>query len=204
MIRERSAGSYRISAYLMAKTIADMSIEFIYPLLYSITVYPLAGLQEGGNKFVIFMFFMILCSYCAKALANAVSCVCVNIELSTVVLAMLYEVVRMFGGFYIPPADINKYPSVKFADVFSFMKYANIGCEINEYNGLVFACEPHEKQKDGSCLIAPIAPGPYNGENFLDYWGYNQYTISGCFVALIVYLICCRIIAYLGLRFIKK
>jgi ATP-binding cassette, subfamily G (WHITE), member 2 len=204
MSRERAAGSYRISAYFLAKTIADMFVEFTYPVLYSVTVYKLAGLQDTGNKMAIFIFLMVLCSYCAKALANAVSCVCVNIELSTVVLALLYEVIRMFGGFYIPPAAINEYPNIKFADVLSFMKYANIGAEINEYDGLLFSCTAEELSPSGACLIAPIAPGPYKGSDFLNYYGYNQYTIPGCFGALVVYLVCCRIIGYTALRFIKN
>jgi ATP-binding cassette subfamily G (WHITE) protein 2 len=44
MLRERAAGSYRVSAYFLAKTIADMSFQIISPVIFTVIVYPRIGI----------------------------------------------------------------------------------------------------------------------------------------------------------------
>jgi len=199
MLRERSSGAYAVSAYFAAKSTADFIIQVISPLIYSSLVYPIVGFDPGVNKFLVFLGFMILTSQAATSLSNLVSCVCVSIELSTVVLACIYEISRLYGGWFIKPADMSLYPEWRFADALSYIKYSFVGISLNEDNGLKIKCLPPAK----SCA-APCTPGvTCTGESINAFYGYDAYTVGYCAGILLVYIIGCKFFSYLGLRYIK-
>lgn len=118
---------------------------------------------------------------------------CITVELSTVVLSVFFEVCRLFGGFYTSPAQLTTgdYSDWKFADALSYIKYPFVGVALNELDGLVFDCP------SGSCAIT-------TGEQIEAIKGYDQYTIGFCAGILILYIFGFRVIAYLGLRFIRN
>ena len=211
MLRERSAGSYHVSAYFLAKTLSDMLAQLFPPVVFTCIVYPIIGFQSSLQKFFTFMAFMILDSAASTALSNMISCICVGIEMSTVMLAAAYEIVRLYGGWFISPAQISSYPDWKFADALSYIKYAFVGVSLNEHGGLLVACSAAERtppfapgeQTTSNCKIPPLTTMPYDGNNYNSYYGYDKYTISGCAGALLLYIFVCRLISYLALRFIK-
>lgn len=45
MAKERPSGMYRLSAYYLARTAADLPIEILYPTLYVVVVYLFGGLR---------------------------------------------------------------------------------------------------------------------------------------------------------------
>jgi ATP-binding cassette subfamily G (WHITE) protein 2 len=122
--------------------------------------------------------------------------------MSTVVLAMAYEIVRLYGGWFISPKLMATYPDWEFADAMSYIKYAFVGVSLNENDGLTLTCLPSE-YKDGKCSMPPLTASPFDGHAYNAYYGYNRYTIDFCFGLLIAYVIICRVIAYLALRYIK-
>lgn len=146
---------------------------------------------------------MILTSMAATSLANMISCLCVGIEMSTVVLAAAYEISRLYGGWFISPSLMTTFPKWKFADVLSYIKYSFVGVSLNENLHLLINCDTNELSSSGKCVIPPTNTAPYDGAAFNSYYGYDQYTIAGCAGGLIIYIVVCRILAYLGLRFIK-
>ena len=202
MLRERAAGTYYVSAYFLSKSIADMIVQVIAPIIFTCTAYPLVGFQNTGKKFMIFMAFMILDSFAATSLTNMISCLFVSIEMSTVVVAMAYEIVRLYGGWFISPKLMSTYPDWEFADAMSYIKYAFVGVSLNENDGLTLTCLPSE-YKDGICSMPPLTASPFDGHAYNKYYGYNRYTIDFCFGLLIAYVIICRVIAYFALRYIK-
>jgi ATP-binding cassette subfamily G (WHITE) protein 2 len=211
MVRERAAGTYYVSAYFLAKTLADMCVQIISPIIFTIIAYPMIGFQNERNHFMTFLGFMIMDSFAATSLGNMIACVFVSIELSTVVLALGFEWCRLFGGWFISPIQISSYPAWKFADALSFIKYAFIGVSLNEYNGLVLHCLPSERtgsvtapESAANCKIPPLVSYPYNGAAYNSFYGYEGYTIEFCAGMLLVYIVVCRVIAYLGLRYIKR
>lgn len=215
MLRERAAGTYYVSAYFLSKTVADMSVQIIAPVLFTCTAYPLVGFQNNGSKFMIFMAFMILDSFAATSLTNMISCVSVSIEMSTVISAMAYEIVRLYGGWFISPLLMSTYPDWKFADAVSYIKYAFVGVSLNEYDGLVLSCLPRELKTSSTgvttCTMSPLAPvtitsttpNAISGSGYEKFFGYDQYSINYCFGILIAFIIIARIIAYIALRTIK-
>ena len=74
----------------------------------------------------------------------------------------------------------------------SYLKYVFVGVAINELEGLNYSCT----DKDVKCTR--------KGEETMESLGYDQYTIGFCGGILVVYIVGCRLVAYLALRFIKQ
>lgn len=119
------------------------------------------------------------------------TCFCVSVELSTVVLSLFFEISRLFGGFFASPKQIHSAIEWSFVDVLNYMKYVFVGVALNELEGLELTCNPGEK-----CLFT-------NGEQIADMYGYSEYSIGFCVGILIVLIVGFRLLAYIGLRFIK-
>lgn len=194
MLRERQSGAYSVSAYFMAKTITDMLTQLWPPIIFTCIVYPEIGYQPVTHKFFIYMFFMILDTMAATSVATAVSCICVSVELTTVVLSGCFEIARLYGGFFTSPAQLLDYPDWKFADALSYIKYAFVGIALNELGGLELSCTPEEIAKN-KCISS--------GETIIEQKGYDEYQINFCAGILVVYIVGCRLLAYLALKFIK-
>jgi len=196
MLRERAAGTYNVSAYFFAKTVSDSFFQLFPTIVFTIIVYPVIGFHKGASRFFMFMLFMILDTLAATSLAVMLSCICVSIEMTTVVMSLCLEITRLFGGYYISPALMEQYKNWQFAEALSFLKYVFVGISINEFSGLEFTCT-QKQLKNGIC--------PYvNGEEVMKVFGYDLTSIDFNIGILIVYIVGCRIVAYLALRFIKN
>lgn len=192
MLRERSAGTYYVSSYFMAKTAKDFLTNLWQPMLFTCIVYFLIGYQPRADKFFIYMMFMILDTFAATSLATAVTCCFVSIEMSTVVLASMLEMSRLYGGFFTSPLQLAAAPNWRFADALSYLKYAFVGVALNELNGLELSC----LQTDTTCIPT--------GEVTIALFGYDQYSIGFLAGVLSVFIVGCRIVAFLGLKYIKN
>ncbi|KAL4427313.1 hypothetical protein ABPG77_003222 [Micractinium sp. CCAP 211/92] len=195
-LRERASGMYYVSAYFLAKCTAEAPVYIITPICFSSIAYWMVGLQPVFSKFAIFTCFMVLCQQAAVSLAQAVSAICRDVDTSVVVLPMFLEITRLFGGFFLAPA--LQQPWTLVLDYISYVRYSYMGVALNELNGLVLTCTPDQlaKTKDGVCPIT-------SGQQTVDMLGLGELTIGENFAVLAAYILVCRIVAYLGIRFIK-
>ncbi|KAI8846552.1 P-loop containing nucleoside triphosphate hydrolase protein [Chytridium lagenaria] len=76
VLRERAAGTYRVSAYFLAKNLSEAAVQLVSPILFTIVIYPMIGLSWTLGKFFTFMFFMILCATAANSASLAISAIC--------------------------------------------------------------------------------------------------------------------------------
>ena len=195
VLRERAAGTYYVSAYFLAKSMAELVFQLTFPLMFACVVYFLVNLHDEAHKFFIFMGFMVLCNLAATSLALMVSALCRTTDMSVTVLPLMLEVSRLFGGFFLSPANLPMYFS--WLDALSYVKYTYIGIAINELQGLKLYCSATALAKtNGVCAIT-------RGEQTMATLGLDQYTMGGCAGILVLYIVFCRTVAFLGVRFIK-
>jgi ATP-binding cassette subfamily G (WHITE) protein 2 len=192
VLRERAAGSYYVSAYYMAKIVAETFLQFTSPVIFSAIVYWLVGFQYSAAKFFIFASFMVLCSLAATSIALFISAVCRTTTLAVSVLPMALEIARLFGGYFLSPVNLPSY--FKWLDALSYAKYTYIGVALNELTGLALSCTDAQKDSSGNC------PG---GEATIASLGLNKLSIEACAWVLILMIVIFRIAAYLAIRFIK-
>jgi ATP-binding cassette subfamily G (WHITE) protein 2 len=114
------SGTYYASAYFMAKVTAELATQLPIPLLFSAIVYWLVGLQPLFPEFSIFCGFMVLCNMAATSLALTVSTWCRGVDLAITVLPMMLEACRLFGGFFLSPANTPRY--YEFLNALSYVK----------------------------------------------------------------------------------
>jgi hypothetical protein len=117
--------------------------------------------------------------------------VCVSLERSTVVLALVLELTRLYGGFFTSPKQLDEFPGWRFADALSYLKYAFVGVALNELEGLKLTCTEAEI-KAKTCI--------HTGEEIMALNGYDMYTVGFCAGILLVYIVGCRLVGYVALR----
>ncbi|KAG2438719.1 hypothetical protein HXX76_005264 [Chlamydomonas incerta] len=193
-LRERAAGTYHVSAYFLAKVTAETVSQLPAPIIFACIVYWLVGLQAVAAKFFIFMGFMILCSTAATSLALAVSAIARTTDMSVTILPMALEICRLFGGFFLSPANLPKY--FVWLDALSYVKYTYVGISLNELTGLELYCTPPQLNAQGKCPIT-------SGEQTINALGLDYLNMGQCAGILVAYIFICRFIAYLGVRFLK-
>lgn len=194
-MRERSAGTYRVSAYFLARSISDLCVQLLGPIVFCIIVYPMIGYEAKADKFFVMMFTLMLDCACATGLATMISCYCVNLNLTTVVLSMAMEICRVYDGFFIPPILMQDIAAWRWADMLSYLKYCFLAGVIYQLRGLEFECTDQEI-RDDKCNVT-------RGEQVMEARGYDRYTVEGCVAAAFGFMIGYRVIAYLGLKYIK-
>jgi len=197
ILRERAAGMYYASAYFVSKTLAESLVQLIIPIIYSIPVYWLAGLQPEAGKFFLFVLFMILCNFAAVSLALVISAIGRTTDVAVTVLPLALEISRLLGGFFLPPTQLPKYFS--WLDALSYAKYAYVGCAQNELYGLTYNCTKAELITVNGTTECPVS----NGTQYLDSLGLNYITLGDCIGIMLSYIVGLRFIAYLGVRYIK-
>jgi ATP-binding cassette subfamily G (WHITE) protein 2 len=191
VLRERAAGTYYVSAYFLAKNMAEMATQVIAPMVFSLIVYFLVGLQLDAGKFFIFMLFMVLGSVAATSMALMISALARTTDMSVTVLPMILELARLYGGFFLSPANLPKY--FVWLDALSYVKYTYVGISLNELTGLSLNCD--NLASGATCVTS--------GETTINNLGFDQYSISLCAGVLVVMIVGFRMIAYLGVRYIK-
>ena len=192
-LRERKAGTYNVSAYFMAKMTSDFCILINKPFIFTVIVYFLIGYDNQVSKFFVFLGFMLLCNMAAVSMTLMITALCRTAQFSVIILPLSLELVRMFGGFFLSPALLPKYFS--WIDALSFVKYSYIGISLNELTGLEIVCTPGQL-KNGVCPIT-------NGEETIQSLGLDYITKEQAAGFLLLFIIVTRMIAYLGLRFLK-
>lgn len=193
-LHERRSGTYKTSAYFLAKMTAESLIQMIKPIMFSSIVYFMAGLHHDAKNFFIFMGIMILCSMAATSLALMISAICKTATMSLKILAICLEISRLFGGFFLEPARLPLYFS--WLDALSFIKYAFISVSLNEYKDVVFDCFESQRLPNGKCPIE-------NGNYVINLRGYDYISIATATGILLLFIFVMRFIAYIGLRFNK-
>ena len=143
-------------------------------------MYPLCGLQLTSTKYFNFMFLQILGALSATSLSNCCSCICVSIELSTVVLACIMEITRLYSGFFVSPLLQLNYPRWKTFTVISYMKYMYVGLCLNEWQDLKLYCHsvaPEQRKKDAAGRwYCPTT----SGNKVIPTYGYDLFDLHWC------------------------
>ena len=55
MRKERASGSYRLSAYFLGKTISEVPMLMVLPIIFGCIVYWITGLRPEASKYAEFI-----------------------------------------------------------------------------------------------------------------------------------------------------
>jgi len=197
VLRERAAGTYYVSAYFISKILIEGLAQIPFPFIFSLIVYWLVGFQDAPGKFFGFSLLMLLCHFSSLSLAITISAFARTTDRAVVVLPLVLELCRLFGGFYLSPAQLPDY--FVWLSALSYLKYAYTGTSLNELTGLEYNCTKTQLVVSGNETICPVT----TGNQTIYTWGFEKFTAPECGGILLSYIFGFFIISYLGIRFIK-
>lgn len=198
--KERSSGSYHLSAYYLAKLISELPLLFFQPTFFLIITYWSAGLQGAGGFFGT-LFIMYLTAFLAQGLGLLIGASLKSFDraLTTAAIVMLFFM--LVAGFFAPNLPFW----LRWVEKISFITYcfeALIILEFPEHH--IFSCAT-EASAVLSCNVTASAVGnaTFRGTEVLGLLGVDHPFYLNV-VVLVIFAIAYRILAYMALRFLYR
>ena len=96
MLKERKSGMYRLSSYYCATMITDVPLALLYPLLYVVISYWMAGLKKSAD-FVLFILVIFLDVLVAQSVGLDIGALFLNLQKAQVAAALFtfFNMVRI-------------------------------------------------------------------------------------------------------------
>jgi ABC-type multidrug transport system ATPase subunit len=138
ILRERNSGSYRLSAYFIAKCLNEIPFLWEIPVLLVVISYFAVGLHLTPEAFFIFLFIILLSAWTAASMGLFISAVTGhNMNRGIVVMTIATIMIYINGGYY-----ITHYPYwVQWINYLSYIKFSMDALLINEFHGTIWKVE---------------------------------------------------------------
>jgi ABC-type multidrug transport system permease subunit len=195
MMRERRGKMYSCLPGFLSWSFIDILFSLPWAFIFAIVTYFMIGLRNDAGRFFLWALFLALDKNSASSLATMICAIVRKASTAVVVLPVGLEITRLFSGYFLPPALLPKH--YVWLDPLSYVKYVYVGATLNELDGLVLPC-PNVTGTNITSTCNPNLP-----RDTIKNLGLDFITPGGCVGALFAYIIFCRTVAYLCLRFLK-
>lgn len=136
--RERAKKLYGVLPYFLAKTLSDLTMTTLLPLVYGIILYWIANLRATAAAFFAFMLIFYLTVSTAQATGLLLSVAIPNLQAALMLAPTLMIFTVILAGFYVPLDNLN--PAIEWASWASFARYGYSALIINEFAGRDIEC----------------------------------------------------------------
>jgi hypothetical protein len=195
--KERASGSFRLSAYFVAKSLAEAPLKLVLPTLFLIIAYWMARINNNFGIFLAILVFQLLTILVAESLGLLLGAIFEQIEYALTAATVVLISLMLVGGFFVQ--HLPHWLGV-WCKWLSLFKYAYNGCLQLEFKGgQIYQCVDGTYVQ--SCRNNPT--GTFIGREALQYFDYGI-PIGWNFLVLFGMFIVFRTCAYLALRFIKN
>jgi len=193
--KERASGSYRLSAYFMAKTTSDMPVRVLLPLTYMIISYWMANIDTRFSTFIGSVGCSLLSVVAGEAIGLCLGASIYDLQRAITTMTVGALFLMLVGGFFAenPPDWID------WAKFLSPFKYA-----FDSSLQLIFS---RDVPCDGSGALEDLCGGSNEGyataeqvRDFINIQGSLGFNIG----ILLVICFVPRFVAYLALRSKKE
>ncbi|KAI9552420.1 ABC protein [Daphnia sinensis] len=187
LIREHLNQWYSLKAYYLAKTLADIPFQIIFPIVYLVPVYFMTNQPMSLERFGLLLVIMIWMSLLGQGLGLFFGAT-FDIQAASFLAATSTVPIFLLSGLFI---TFNSIPSpLRWLTYFSFARYGFEGSmlSIYAYDRAPLACS------DSYCHFR-------FPEKFLEQFDLTQSSYSLSIVGLVINYVVIRIAGYLALRF---
>ncbi|CAF1311437.1 unnamed protein product [Didymodactylos carnosus] len=193
--KERASGSYRLSAYFMAKSVSEAPLKLVLPTAFLIIAYWMANINPFFPVFLGFLVFELLAILVAESIGLFIGASTRDVKHGLVIATVTLLGLLLVGGFFVK--SLPHWLGV-WAKWLSFFKYANDGClRLAFSRNHQYICN-----LNGTYVSKCRTQSTFLGKDALAYAHVNL-GIGQNFIVLFGMFIFFRTLAYLSLRFIK-
>ncbi|BAM81368.1 ATP-binding cassette, sub-family G [Cyanidioschyzon merolae strain 10D] len=202
LAKDRSSGSYMLSAYFLAKTSVESPLELIYPYLYILIVYFATDLQRTARAFFLFVILLSLLTLVAQSMGYWISSMVMEFKQAQVIASIWMLASMLVAGFYISESQIPVW--IRWIRYVSFVYYGYVGLVMNEFQGSTYACVSDSSTAKSYPSCAQSPPQPITPHEVYQAYSVNTvFGIGGSIGMLIMFLVVLRFFAYLSLKYIQ-
>lgn len=190
ILKERSAGSYRLSAFFLSKIMSELPVQLLMPFLFLVISYPMSNLNNSVSVFFAVVGTQLLATLCGESVGIFIGTVTTDFEKAMVYATLASMALMLTGGFFAQRLPFF----LKWAQYLSPFKYSYDACLQLVFNSPV-PC-------DGGVVMAQcVDSAAVSASDVLAYlYVSDSLPLNACL--LILFLVVFRIAAYLCLRFL--
>jgi len=181
--RENRANLYSSYAYYIARSIAEIPTQVVWPFLFVTISYWMIGLNDDGGRYIEFALGLVLTANAAMSIGYALAIGSPSVQVALALGMPIILPFLLFGGLFLNINSIPKY--FYWLSYISFVKYGYELLSIIVWNGWA----------NIECDQPPCAAT--TGEEVLAQYGFSSDHVGediGVLIGLIVFF---RILAYL-------
>lgn len=195
ILKERSSGSYHLSAYFMAKTTSEMPTRLCLPFIYMCVSFWMAGVSTRFDLFIYTTLISLLSVVAGEAIGLMIGACIYDMEKAMTIMTVVSLALMLLGGFF-----VENVPSwLDWGKFCSPFKYS-----FDASRQLVF---DRDVPCDGSGALESLCGGSDEGsadaQDVIEFLGIQGSVAFNVGLLLVVGLIP-RYVAYLALRSKKE
>lgn len=189
-LRESRSQLYRPDTFFLGKTISELPVFVLIPVLFTTIVYPMIGLLPGFDHYLMAVATVTLVANTATSFGYMISCASRTTSMALALGPPIIIPFLLFGGFFLNAASVPFY--FEWLSYLSWFRYGNEALLINQWASVgegVIECTGSNQ----TC--------PNSGHIILETLNFSESNLYGDLLALVGLIVAFRLLAYVALYF---